>query len=87
MGEVPTPVREHIATLEAVLHCHNTPHALRTIEVASVINLSESSGQVAAGLFTHPPTINTLVTGMLRPDKYNLHSCRTELCDAITRVQ
>ena len=35
------------------------------IEVASVIELSEASGRVAAGLFQiHPPTIDTLVTGM-----------------------
>ena len=34
----------------------------RVIEVASVINLSEASGRVAAGF--HPPTIDTLVTGM-----------------------
>ena len=38
------------------------------IEVASVINLSQASGRVAAGLFMnlfyqiHPPTIDTLVT-------------------------
>ena len=38
-----------------------------TIKVASVINLSEASGQIAAGLFQiHPPTIGTLVTGMGR---------------------
>ena len=41
------------------------------IEVASVIELSEASGRVAAGLFMiilnyqiYPPTIDTLVTGM-----------------------
>ena len=38
-----------------------------TIEVASVIELSEASGQVAAGLFIYPPTIDTLVTGMGAP--------------------
>ena len=42
MGEVPAPVREHIATLEAVLHCHNPPLALRTIEVASVVQFKKS---------------------------------------------
>ena len=40
------------------------------IEVASVIELSEASGRVAAGLFMtdqiHSPTIDTLVTGMSR---------------------
>ena len=38
-----------------------------TIKVASVINLSEASGRVAAGLFyyqIYPLTIDTLVTGM-----------------------
>ena len=41
------------------------------IEVASVIELSEASGRVAAGLFMfmfyqiYPPTIATLVTGMV----------------------
>ena len=36
-------------------------------EVASVINLSEASVRLAAGLFQiHPPTIGTLVTGMGR---------------------
>ena len=38
------------------------------IEVASVIELSEASGRVAAGLFMYqiyPPTIDTLVTGMV----------------------
>ena len=41
------------------------------IEVASVIELSEASGRVAAGLFMtdqiHSPTIDTLVTGLRRP--------------------
>ena len=37
------------------------------IEVASVIELSEASGRVAAGLFIYPPTIDTLVTGMGAP--------------------
>ena len=36
-----------------------------TIEAASVINLSEASGQIAEGLFIHLPTIDTLVTGMV----------------------
>ena len=39
-----------------------------TIEVASVIELSEASGRVAAGLFMiyqiYPPTIDTIVTGL-----------------------
>ena len=35
------------------------------IEVASVIELSEASGWVAAGLFQiYPPIIDTIVTGM-----------------------
>ena len=41
---------------------------LCTIEVASIIELSEASGRVAAGLFSlyqiHTPTIDTLVAGM-----------------------
>ena len=39
---------------------------IRFDEVASVIELSEASGRVAAGLLFHPPTktIDTLVTGM-----------------------
>ena len=48
-----------------------------SIEVASVVNFSEASGRVAAGWFKtegnpisldyqiHPPTIDTLVNGML----------------------
>ena len=39
-----------------------------TIEVASVIELSEASDRVAAGLFIYPPTIDTLVTGMTQHD-------------------
>ena len=49
------------------------------IEVASVIELSEASGRVAAGLFMiilnyqiYPPTIDTLVTGMSEVTIQNL---------------
>ena len=48
------------------------PVSIPTIEIASIIELSETLGQVAAGLFMfmfmyqiHPPTIDTLVTGMI----------------------
>ena len=40
------------------------PRAIQAIEVASVLNLSEALGRVAASLFIHHPTIDTLVTGM-----------------------
>ena len=40
------------------------PKAIQAIEVDSVLNLSEALGRVAASLFIHHPTIDTLVTGM-----------------------
>ena len=56
----PSSWRSHIHR-NRELHSSFPP---QSIEVASVIELSEASGRVAVSLFIiHPPTIDTLVTG------------------------